>query len=1478
MRAISAGNPDPSPATRTFTVDTAAPNTTIDSGPTGTITTNSPTFTFSSSETSSTFECRLDTGATPGTWQSCTSPRILGSLADGTYTFNVRATDAAGNVDATPATRTFTVDATAPNTTIDSGPTGTITNASPQFTFSSSEAGSTFECRLDGPGSATGTYALCTSPRTLGPLADGTYTFLVRAIDAAGNVDQTPASRTFTVDAAAPDTTITSGPTGTINSSSASFAFTSSEAGSTFECRLDAAAFAACTSPQSYTALAQGAHTFEVRARDAAGNLDPTPATRTFTVDTVAPDTTITSGPTGTINTNAASFAFTSEAGATFECRLDTAAFAACTSPQAYSNLADGAHTFEVRARDAAGNVDATPATRTFTVDTAAPDTTINTGPTGAINTATAAFTFSGTETGVTFECRLDAAAFATCTSPQTYTSLAQGAHTFEVRARDAAGNVDATPATRTFTVDTVAPDTTIDSGPTGTINSASPQFAFSSSETGSTFECRLDGPGAATGTYVSCTSPRTLGPLVDGTYTFLVRATDAAGNVDATPASRTFTVETSFPDTAITSGPTGATNNASPSFAFTSTKPGSTFECRLDGAAFAPCTSPQAYTNLTQGAHTFEVRARDSAGNVDPTPASRTFTVDTAAPNTTIDSGPTGTITTNSATFAFSSSETGSTFECRLDGPGAATGTYGTCTSPRILGSLADGTYTFLVRATDAAGNVDASPASRTFTVDATAPNTTIDSGPTGTIGVTTATFTFSSTEPGSTFECRLDTGTFTACASPQTYTGLAAGEHTFAVRAIDAAGNVDATPATRTFTVDSTAPDTTITSGPTGPTNSTNASFAFTSTKAGSTFECRIDGGTFAACTSPQAYTGLAQGEHTFAVRAIDTAGNVDPSPATRTFTVDTAAPDTTITSGPTGPTSSTSASFAFTSTEPGATFECRLDTAAFTACTSPQAYSALAAGEHTFAVRAIDAAGNVDATPATRTFTVDTTAPNTTIDSGPTGTIGVATATFTFSSSETGSTFECRLDAATFTACASPQTYTGLAAGEHTFAVRAIDAAGNVDATPATRTFTVDTAAPDTTITGGPTGATSNASPSFTFEASKAGSTFECRLDGPGAATGTYVACTSPRAVGPLADGSYTFLVRATDTAGNVDPSPATRSFTVDTAAPDTTITSGPTGTITTNSASFGFTSPDAGATFECRLDTAAYAACTSPQAYTSLADGEHTFSVRAKDAAGNVDGSPATRTFTVDTAAPDTTITSGPTGTITTNSASFAFTSEPGATFECRLDNAAFAACTSPQAYTNLADGEHTFSVRAKDAAGNVDATPASRTFTVAVVAPAPDTTITGGPSGPITATTQTFTFTSEPGRHVRVPPGHAGRRGHVRRVHVTAAVHRVRAGRLHVLRARQERGGHRRRHAGDPHVPDRGDRDADADADRHPDADGGRGGEPRCPAPCRRCSGSSWTARRRSRRSSRASPPSTRRRSPRGSRRRPPRRS
>lgn len=85
-----------------------------------------------------------------------------------------------------------------------------------------------------------------------------------------------------------------------------------------------------------------------------------------------------------------------------------------------------------------------------------------------------------------------------------------------------------------------------------------------------------------------------------------------------------------------------------------------------------------------------------------------------------------------------------------------------------------------------------------------------------------------------------------------------------------------------------DTAPPDTTITAQPSDGTTSTDASFSFTSSEPGSRFECALDGAAFAACSSPQPYTGLPAGQHSFGVRAIDSAGNVDPTPATATWTI--------------------------------------------------------------------------------------------------------------------------------------------------------------------------------------------------------------------------------------------------------------------------------------------------------------------------------------------------------------------------------------------------------------------------------------------------------------------------------------------------------------------------------------------------------------------------------------------------------------
>jgi hypothetical protein len=141
------------------------------------------------------------------------------------------------------------------------------------------------------------------------------------------------------------------------------------------------------------------------------------------------------------------------------------------------------------------------------------------------------------------------------------------------------------------------------------------------------TVTCQIDSDPVVT----PCTSPFTPGaPLSPGAHSVTVTATDAAGNVGSD--TEAFTVDTTPPDTIIDSGPTGIfepgkTNDSTPTFTFHSTKSG-TFECKVDAGAFAPCTSPYTTPFLADGPHTFQVRAKDSVGNVDPTPATSSFTV----------------------------------------------------------------------------------------------------------------------------------------------------------------------------------------------------------------------------------------------------------------------------------------------------------------------------------------------------------------------------------------------------------------------------------------------------------------------------------------------------------------------------------------------------------------------------------------------------------------------------------------------------------------------------------------------------------------------------------------------------------------------------------------------------------------------------------------------------------------------------------
>ena len=381
-------------------------------------------------------------------------------------------------------------------------------------------------------------------------------------------------------------------------------------------------------------------------------------------------------------------------------------------------------------------------------------------------------------------------------------------------------------------------------------------------------------------------------------------------------------------------------------------------------------------------------------------------------------------------------------TYQCKLDAQPAAA-----CTTPKLYTNVAQGQHTFVVIATDTAGNVG--QATFNWRIDTTPPTATITHKPLNPSKTTSSAFAFTSNESGVVFACRIEGGGYEPCDSPKSYT-LTNGPHDFAVRATDPAGNIGAAE-TYTWTIDTVAPTTAITAKPAHPSNNRSPSFSFTGSE-DATFVCRLDG-TGAACTSPAGYSGLADGPHVFSVEATDAAGNTGPE-ASHSWTIETRAPTAALTSGPSGLTNTSAASFAFSADEP-ASFDCKVDDRGYEPCTSPATYHGLVDGAHTFLVRAWDAVGNVSAQVA-HSWTIDTAAPETTLVSAPkSGT--ASSATFAFSASE-GGRFACRLDGGAFALCGSPKSYSGLSRATHQFEVRAIDAAGNADATPAVHGWTI------------------------------------------------------------------------------------------------------------------------------------------------------------------------------------------------------------------------------------------------------------------------------------------------------------------------------------------------------------------------------------------------------------------------------------
>jgi Ca2+-binding RTX toxin-like protein len=416
----------------------------------------------------------------------------VGVGSDTTTVFTATVSDTGGGVSAcSTVTSTYVEDSTPP-------PAPVLTDTDPDSPSSSNTP------RVKGAAAPDSTVRIYTSPScqgaavasgTDGELAspgllvspalpsDGMTALYATATDIAGNASSCSAALIYVEDSTPPAAPVPSGTSplspandntphvkGTAAPLTSVLLYTSSQCTGSPVGAGSAATFA--SQGIAATIADNTTTTFYATATDAAGNVSPCSAGTTYVEDSTPPASVVLTGSSPASPSSQNSLRVTGTAPPGTSVRLYTDAACASTpagagsaadlaSPGIAVSVPDDATTrFYARSVDAAGNVSGCSETVvTYVEDSAAPETSIDGGPAGTGAPATPAFTFTSTDPSVAFECRIDGGDWVVCTSPFTTPALGAGPHTFEVRARDSAGNVDGSSAVRTFTVGgTIAP------------------------------------------------------------------------------------------------------------------------------------------------------------------------------------------------------------------------------------------------------------------------------------------------------------------------------------------------------------------------------------------------------------------------------------------------------------------------------------------------------------------------------------------------------------------------------------------------------------------------------------------------------------------------------------------------------------------------------------------------------------------------------------------------------------------------------------------------------------------------------------------------------------------------------------------------------------------------------------------------------------------------------------------------------------
>ena len=559
VKALDAGSNN-NTALVTFTVDMTAPSLIITSPTAGYLSTDGSVPVMWTAFDAGSGLAKVEISTDGIVWSQVNgTTRLLDGLADGSNTVHLRAADNAGNVRT--ATMTFTVDTVAPSLSITSPKAGYWNNTGGVLVvWTDSDSGSGVS-RVEISADENAWSTVTGTSDVLSGLSAGTHSIHVRVTDNADHI--TSAIVTFHVDLTDPVLSINSPTVGYLNNTgSVLVKWTVSDAGSglaNFEISTDGTVWSPVTGTSDLlSVLPEGANTVYIRATDIAGNANT--ASVAFTVDTVAPSTSIIS-PSGAINTTSATVQWTTnETGsglARTEIKVDDTQWNPVSgSSYPLTALTDGSHTVSLRTTDVAGN--ANTASVVFTVDTVKPIVTLMSPAAGSwLNTSrlNVAWTDSDVGTGMShFLVSLDGGQWVFMTAEHaTFTGLADGEHSIVVRAYDGAGNYNESGLQ--FHSETVNPTlrfATPSAGARLDLSTVEATWNGSSASGIAGYWVRMDG-GAWTSSDLNCL--HSFASLADGDHTVDLKAQDNAGNWNT--ASVSFAVDTVAP-TVLQHSPTG--------------------------------------------------------------------------------------------------------------------------------------------------------------------------------------------------------------------------------------------------------------------------------------------------------------------------------------------------------------------------------------------------------------------------------------------------------------------------------------------------------------------------------------------------------------------------------------------------------------------------------------------------------------------------------------------------------------------------------------------------------------------------------------------------------------------------------------------------------------------------------------------------------------------------------------------------------